>query len=84
MQLLIVRHAVAEDRERFAATGRGDAERPLTRKGRREFRKVARGLREALPSLDLIASSRLARAIETAAVLATGPARRCSTICWRA
>jgi phosphohistidine phosphatase len=70
MQLLVVRHAVAEDRDRHAAAGRDDAARPLTRKGRREFKKAARGLAALLPELDLVASSRLARAVATAELLA--------------
>jgi len=30
MQLLVIRHAIAEDRDVFAASGQSDAERPLT------------------------------------------------------
>ena len=32
MELVVVRHAIAEDREAFARTGKDDAARPLTRK----------------------------------------------------
>ena len=71
MQLLVVRHAIAEDREAFAATGRDDSERPLTAEGRRRFRKAARGLRELVPTLDVLASSAFARAVQTADVLAS-------------
>jgi phosphohistidine phosphatase len=79
MQLLMVRHAKAKDRLSFAETGRDDADRPLTKKGRSTFRKTARALRKALPELDLVASSRFSRAAETAEILAdackTGPVR---------
>jgi phosphohistidine phosphatase len=70
MQLLIVRHAVAEERETFAATGRDDAERPLTEQGRRKFRRSALGLRGLVPTLDVLATSALERAVQTADILA--------------
>ena len=46
MDLLVIRHGIAEDRETFAATGADDRQRPLTDKGRRR-------LREAVPGVDL-------------------------------
>ncbi len=70
MRLLIVRHAVAEERETFAATERDDAERPLTEQGRRKFRKSALGLRGLVPALDVLATSALLRAVQTADILA--------------
>ncbi|ABS24638.1 histidine phosphatase family protein [Anaeromyxobacter sp. Fw109-5] len=70
MELLVVRHAIAEDRDVFAATGRDDPERPLTAEGRRRFEKGARGLRELVESIDVLATSALARAKETGAILA--------------
>ncbi len=69
MELLIVRHAVAEERDAFAKTGRDDAERPLTPAGRRKFERGARGLRWAAPSIDLLATSGLTRAAETCEIL---------------
>jgi phosphohistidine phosphatase len=69
MDLLIVRHAIAEERAVFSKTGKDDAERPLTREGRRKFRRGARGLRRVAPTIDVLASSRLARAVETAEIL---------------
>ena len=70
MRLLVVRHARAEDRETFAATGQADAERPLTGEGIRRMKKAARGLRSLVPSIDLLVSSPLCRAVETARVIA--------------
>lgn len=70
MQLLVVRHAIAEDREDFAASGRADSERPLTRIGRRRMRRNARGIRRVAPAIGKIASSPYARAMETARILA--------------
>src|SRR4051794_23592503 len=70
MNLLLVRHARAEDRERFAATGQPDSKRPLTAKGTRRMRKAARALRGLVPSIDLLAASSLRRALQTARILA--------------
>ncbi len=69
MDLLVVRHAIAEDREAFARTGKGDEERPLTPAGRRKMEKGARGLRRLVESLDLLATSTLVRATQTGDVL---------------
>lgn len=69
MDLLVVRHAIAEDRAAFSETGKDDAERPLTAAGRRKFKRGARGLRRIAPDLDLLATSALTRAVETAAIL---------------
>ena len=70
MRLLIVRHAIAEDRETFARTGKKDALRPLTRYGRVQMRQAARGLRRILPSIDLVGTSPLRRTVQTAEILA--------------
>ena len=70
MDLLVIRHGIAEDREAFAASGTDDALRPLTDEGRRKMRQVARGLTTLVPALDLLASSPLARARQTADLLA--------------
>ncbi len=69
MQVLIVRHAIAEDRIAFAKTGRDDGERPLTAAGRTRMERAAAGLRAVVPELSLIASSPLTRALETATIL---------------
>jgi len=45
MDLLIVRHGVAENKKEFAKTGKSDDVRPLTDKGRKEMKRAARGLR---------------------------------------
>jgi len=65
MDLLIVRHAIAEERDAFSETGKDDAERPLTPGGRRKFKRGARGLRRIAPSIDVLATSALVRAVET-------------------
>ena len=70
MQLLIIRHAVAEDKEAYAATGQDDSLRPLTKAGRKKMRAVAAGLRGIAPSVNVIATSPVVRAVETADIVA--------------
>jgi len=69
MKLLVVRHAIAEERDAFAETGKDDGERPLAGPGRRKFERGVRGLCRILPSLDLLATSALVRAVETGDIL---------------
>lgn len=69
MQLLIVRHAIAMEREEFAKSGRPDSDRPLTDTGRRRMRKNARGLQRISPRPDLIGTSPWLRAADTARVI---------------
>ena len=70
MQLLVIRHAIAEDRDAFASSGRDDSERPLTAAGRDKMRRAAAGLRRAVPRVDLLAASPYVRAMQTAEVVA--------------
>lgn len=70
MDLLVIRHAIAGDREEWARTGRPDHERPITDEGRERMRENARALRRLVPALDLLATSPFVRAVETAEVVA--------------
>ena len=70
MQLLVIRHAIAMEREEWAKSGRPDSDRPLTDTGRRRMRKNARGLQRISPHPNLIASSPWLRAADTARVVA--------------
>jgi phosphohistidine phosphatase len=70
MDLLIIRHGIAEDKDVFATTGQGDDLRPLTEKGRKKMARVARGLRAIVPQVALFAASPLVRARETADIVA--------------
>jgi phosphohistidine phosphatase len=70
MHLLIIRHGIAEDKDAWAATGRSDDERPLTDEGRRKMILNAKGMRGALESIDLLATSPLVRARQTAQIVA--------------
>ena len=69
MRLLLIRHAIAEEREDFARTGKDDRLRPLTDEGRKRMKQAARGLRSLVPEIDLLATSPLTRAAQTGAVL---------------
>ena len=70
MRLLVVRHAIAEDRETFARTHQDDATRPLTPEGRRKMERAALGLKQLVPELDVLAASPYARAFDTAEIVA--------------
>lgn len=70
MQLLLIRHAIAEDRFEFARTGKSDYYRPLTERGRDRMAKAAAGLRTQVPEIDLLATSPLTRAVQTAEIVA--------------
>jgi phosphohistidine phosphatase len=69
MRLLIIRHATAEEREDFARTGKDDRLRPLTDEGRKRMKQAARGLKNIVPEIDLLATSPLTRAAQTGAVI---------------
>jgi phosphohistidine phosphatase len=69
MQLLIIRHGIAEPREEFAATGEDDSRRPLTERGQQRMEEVARGLLRVVSRIDVLASSPLLRATQTAAIV---------------
>jgi phosphohistidine phosphatase len=69
MRLLIIRHATAEEREDFARTGKDDRLRPLTDEGRKRMKQGARGLKNIVPEIDLLATSPLTRAAQTGAVI---------------
>lgn len=67
MKLYLVRHAIAEDH-----SAAPDAERALTAEGKAKMIGVTRGLRQLKVRLDLVLTSPLRRARETAEILATG------------
>jgi len=69
MKLLLIRHAIAQERDDFARTGKDDRLRPLTDEGRKRMKQAARGLRTLVPDIDLLATSPLTRASQTASIL---------------
>ena len=70
MNLVVVRHAIAEDAAAYARLHTDDAGRPLTPEGRKKMKQAARGLRALVPTLDVLATSPLTRAVQTADILA--------------
>ena len=67
MEILIVRHAPAVER---GTPGYADDDRPLTEEGKKKFRKAARGLARIVAKPDVILTSPLPRARETAEIAA--------------
>jgi len=70
VKLYLLRHAEAED-VRETASG-SDAERALTPKGRRRVRCLAHALRQRKLECDLLWTSPLRRALQTAELMARG------------
>lgn len=68
MQFVIIRHAIAEERETWAP--RDDSLRPLTASGKKKMKEAAKGLRALVPRFDVLATSPLTRAMQTAQILA--------------
>lgn len=68
--LLVIRHGIAEEPVDAARAGRDEFHRQLTPDGRRKMHAASRGLKELIERIDLLASSPLTRALETADILA--------------
>ncbi len=69
MKVLLIRHARAQERTAPGALARRDHARRLTEAGRKDMRRAAKGLRKIAPDLDILASSPLVRARETAEIV---------------
>jgi phosphohistidine phosphatase len=67
MEVLLVRHAIAAERD--DSRWPDDRERPLTRQGEERMRRAARGLVRLASEVDLLCSSPLVRAWRTAEIL---------------
>lgn len=67
MNLLLIRHAIAEDRD--PRRWPNDEERPLTQRGIRRFRTAAAGLGTLEPEIDRLLTSPFVRAHQTATIL---------------
>jgi phosphohistidine phosphatase len=71
MKLLIIRHGPAGDRAEWEAEGHDDRLRPLTLQGKKEMHRVAEGLTTLVSKIDLLATSPLVRAVQTAEIVAS-------------
>lgn len=69
MLLIIVRHGIAEDRKTFKLKDKSDQHRPLTERGKKKFQVIAKKLKKFIGPIDLIVSSPLVRAEQTAKIL---------------
>lgn len=69
MEIIIVRHALAEEREDFAKKGLEDQFRPLTLKGRKRMQKVCMQMKDFIKDVDVIVTSPFTRAAQTAQIL---------------
>jgi phosphohistidine phosphatase len=72
MNVLVIRHGIAEDRRAYAkrTNKADDGLRPLTKEGRRRMRRGARGLVTLVKEIDVLAASGLKRAQQTATIVA--------------
>ena len=70
MQLLVIRHAKAEDALDFARSGQSEVLRPLTESGRKKMQRAAAGLLSEVEFIDVLAASPLLRARQTADIVA--------------
>lgn len=70
MDVLLIRHAPAEDREQFARTGQPDELRPLTPRGIERMQLAARGLVTLALPIERLVTSPLVRAQQTAQIVA--------------
>jgi phosphohistidine phosphatase len=77
MRLLVIRHAIAVPR---GTPGIPDAERPLTPRGERRFRKAARGLSRIVARPTVLLTSPLVRAHATAEIAARAWGRLVPTV----
>lgn len=68
-ELLVIRHAIAQQREVATAAGIDDAERPLTAAGEEKMAQACRGLSTLIHACDTLLCSPLRRAVQTAAIV---------------
>jgi len=65
MDVIVVRHGIAMDRDEAREQAIPDEERPLTPKGRRRMKAAARALAELANGAELLFSSSYLRAVQT-------------------
>jgi phosphohistidine phosphatase len=70
MEVLVVRHALAQDKDEAKQQGLLDPDRPLTPKGKATMKRIAHGLASRLPEISVLMTSPWRRAVETGDLLA--------------
>lgn len=68
MEIILVRHAVAMERQEFAKTGQEDSLRPITLKGARRHRRMCKSMQKMARGAEVIVTSPLLRARQTAEI----------------
>jgi phosphohistidine phosphatase len=71
VNVLVIRHGPAGDPEAWSREGRDDRLRPLTPDGKKDMREAAAGLATLKPHVDVVATSPLVRAVQTAEIIAS-------------
>lgn len=71
MELILIRHGIAEDRETFMKKNLEDHMRPLTLKGRKRMQKVCIRLRDFVSDVDLIVTSPFVRSRQSAQIVSS-------------
>jgi phosphohistidine phosphatase len=66
MDILVVRHGIAMEREDAQAVGIAESGRPLTPQGCKRTKRAAKGLSRIVPDVDSLLTSPYRRAVETA------------------
>jgi phosphohistidine phosphatase len=69
MRLILIRHAKAGDRDAWHRAGKEDFDRPLTPAGKKQFKAAAKGLQKLVEKIDVLATSPLVRARQTAEIV---------------
>src|SRR3954462_10699935 len=69
MEVLVVRHAPALDKDEAKQLGMLDSDRPLTTKGKTMMKRIAHGLASRLPEISVLVTSPWRRAVETGDLL---------------
>ncbi len=69
MELIILRHGIAEERDVFLKKNLEDHMRPLTLKGRKRMQKVCFRLRDFISDIDLIVASPFERSRQSAQIV---------------
>lgn len=69
MILILIRHAPAMEREKFKVSQKEDGLRPLTIKGKKRMERVGFKLKQWIKEVDLITTSPLLRASQSAEIL---------------
>lgn len=75
MNVLVVRHAPALDKDEASQLAMADRDRPLTTDGKAKMKRIARALSSRVPEVSVLMTSPWRRAVETGDLLQTAYGR---------